>query len=29
MRLKIGQKVRVVFKPTKDDSPPATMFTPA
>ncbi|MFC7539139.1 Zn-ribbon domain-containing OB-fold protein [Siccirubricoccus deserti] len=27
--LKIGQKVKVVFKPTQGDSPPATMFTPA
>ena len=27
--LKIGQKVRVVFKPTQGESPPATMFTPA
>ena len=27
--LKIGQKVRVVFKPTQGGSPPATMFTPA
>ena len=27
--LKIGQKVKVVFKPTQDPSgPPATMFTP-
>ena len=27
--LKIGKKVKVVFKPTTGDSPPATMFTPA
>ena len=27
--LKIGQKVKVVFKPTQEGSPPATMFTPA
>ena len=27
--LKIGQKVKVVWKPTKDDAPPATMFAPA
>ena len=27
--LRIGQKVKVVFKPTQGDSPPATMFTPA
>lgn len=27
--LKIGQKVKVVFKPTAEDGPPATMFTPA
>ena len=26
--VKIGQKVKVVFKPTTGDSPPATMFTP-
>jgi len=26
--LRIGQKVKVVFKPTQGDSPPATMFTP-
>lgn len=26
--LKIGQKVKVVFKPTEGDGPPATMFTP-
>ena len=26
--LKIGQKVKVVFKPTQGKSPPATMFTP-
>lgn len=27
--LSIGQKVRVVFKPTTGEGPPATMFTPA
>ena len=27
--LKIGQKVRVVFKPAGGEGPPATMFTPA
>lgn len=27
--VRIGQKVRVVFKPTQGDAPPATMFTPA
>ena len=27
--LRIGQKVKVVFKATTGDSPPATMFTPA
>ena len=26
--LTIGQKVKVVFKPTEGDGPPATMFTP-
>ena len=26
--LRIGQKVKVVFQPTQDGSPPATMFTP-
>ena len=27
--LKIGQKVKLVFKPTQGDGPPAFMFTPA
>jgi hypothetical protein len=26
--LKIGQKVKLVFKPTQGDGPPAFMFTP-
>ena len=26
--LRIGQKVKVVFKPTQEGSPPATLFTP-
>lgn len=27
--VRIGQRVRVVFKPTAGEGPPATMFTPA
>jgi len=27
--IKIGQQVKVVFKPTEDDGPPVPMFTPA
>ncbi len=28
-KLAIGQKVRLVYKPTTDDAPPLPMFTPA